>query len=70
MNTPMHSDEYVASLQSKVMRLEAQNAKLVSELENIANAQPHLLGELRNDFEPWAKSRARFAIAQVKGEQK
>ena len=69
MNTPMHSDEYVASLQSKVMRLEAQNAKLLAELKNISNANPRTWGSESDQFQAWAQSRARHAIAEAKGEK-
>ncbi len=47
-------------------KAEASLALAVAELHNIANSRPHEWPEeTRNQFQPWAQSRARHAIAAV-----
>lgn len=46
--------------------LRAVNAELLAELQNIANANPKTWdAEVRDQFMPWAKNRARAAIARA-----
>jgi hypothetical protein len=45
--------------------LEARNARLVAELQNIANAKPHEWGEERDQFQAWAQNRARHTLAAL-----
>lgn len=49
-------------------RLIAAAPDLLAELQNIANANPREWDEeTRDQFQQWAQSRARFAIAKVEG---
>ena len=48
-------------------RLIAAAPDLLDELQNIANASPHTWDD-PSDFQGWAQSRARAAIAKAKGE--
>lgn len=48
--------------------LMASAPDLLAELENIANANPRLWDvEVRDQFQQWAQSRARAAIAKATG---
>lgn len=52
-------------------RLIAAAPELLAELQNIANANPRTWPEdVRDQFQQWAQSRARAAIAKATGEQK
>lgn len=51
---------------NRIMRLEAELEFLVAELGHIANAKPsEWPEEMRDEFQPWAQSRARFALAKI-----
>lgn len=43
--------------------LATENARLRTELANIANAKPSEWGDMSDSFQPWAQSRARHALA-------
>lgn len=54
-----------AQLMAEVQRLERERALLQQELENIANAKPREWGEMADQFQPWAQSRARHVLGLV-----
>jgi hypothetical protein len=45
----------------------ARAEKAEAELANIANAKPHTWGDMSDSFQAWAQSRARHALAAMKG---
>jgi type II secretory pathway component PulK len=51
----------------RIALLEARTKELLDELQNIANARPETWDD-PSDFQGWAQSRARAAIAKAKGE--
>ena len=55
---------------AELRRLHELNQALLAELQNIANANPRTWHEdVRDQFQQWAQSRARAAIAKATGEQ-
>ena len=58
-------------LYEKPVELIKQRDDLLAELQNIANADPRKWDEeTRDQFQQWAQSRARAAIAKATGESK
>ena len=54
---------------AELRRLHEVNQALLAELQNIANANPRTWHEeTRDQFQQWAQSRARAAIAKATGE--
>lgn len=54
----------------EILRLEQVNAELLEALKCIVDVNPRLWdADVRDQFEPWAKNRARAAIAKATGEQ-
>tara|TARA_R110000868_G_scaffold173253_1_gene409337 strand:- start:95 stop:310 length:216 start_codon:yes stop_codon:yes gene_type:complete len=54
----------------EILRLEKVNAELLEALKCIVDVNPRLWdADVRDQFEPWAKNRARAAIAKATGEQ-
>ena len=54
---------------AELRRLHELNQALLAELQNIANANPRTWHEdVRDQFQQWAQSRARAAIAKATGE--
>jgi hypothetical protein len=58
-----HDSEFIARLRTLAARAE----KAEAELANIANAKPHTWGDMSDSFQAWAQSRARHALAAMKG---
>ena len=55
---------------AELRRLHEVNQALLAELQNIANANPITWHEdVRDQFQQWAQSRARAAIAKATGEE-
>ena len=55
---------------AELRRLHELNQALLAELQNIANANPRTWHEdVRDQFQQWAQSRARAAIAKATGEE-
>ena len=58
------------SAAAELRRLHELNQALLAELQNIANANPRTWHEdVRDQFQQWAQSRARAAIAKATGEE-
>ena len=55
---------------AELRRLHELNQALLAELQNIANANPRTWHEdVRDQFQQWAQSRARAAIAKATGSE-
>ena len=58
-----------ANFEIELRRLHEVNAELLEALKRIVDANPRLWdADVRDQFEPWAKNRARAAIANVNRE--
>ena len=54
----------------ELRRLHEVNTELLEALKEIVDVNPRLWdADVRDQFEPWAKNRARAAIAKATGEQ-
>jgi hypothetical protein len=59
----------LTAARTKLADAERRVERLREELQNIVNANPRLWGDLSDGFEPWAKNRARAALAETKEDQ-
>lgn len=71
----MNAKEYCRRLEAERSKLlidlgevKYERDQLRTELENIAQANPAKWGEMSDQFQAWAQSRARHALGRLKGE--